>query len=288
MRGSLKIMNEILLWGVRLPMCALPQTDIQYLDMIAKMDRPPVEWVWQEMDKVWDALSLNNKMALNGQAIGEFYAHPVWVVNGVFSATDPDSVQHRNSIASFVSQRGGMRVADYGGGFGELAMKLRAAAPQAQIDIVEPYPSKLGMMRVEGIAGIQFVKNFDGQYDCVIAQDVLEHVERPLALAEQMVRSTKHGGFLIFANCFFPVIKSHLPSTFYLRHTFAWVVSAMGVKYVGPVPGATHAQVFQRTGNVNKNLVSLYSVMAKLFGSFLNVVRPVLGSIKRRILARGI
>ena len=248
------------------------------------MERPPVEWVWQEMDRVWDALSLDNTLKLDGQAIGVFYAHPVWVVNGVFSATDPDSVQHRDSIASYVSQMGVMRIADYGGGFGELAMKLSTVAPQGQIDIVEPYPSKLGLMRVEGIAGIRFVKDFDGQYDCVIAQDVLEHVEQPLALAAQMVQATKPGGYLIFANCFFPVIKSHLPATFYLRHTFAWVVRAMGLKYVGHVPGVNHALIFQRTGSSNKILVGLIAGIAKLAGPLLNVVRPVFGSIRRKIL----
>jgi len=276
-------MKEIMLWGERLPVEALPQADIEYLIDIAKMERPTVAWMWQEMDRVWDALALDNASALGGQAISDFYSHPVWVVNGVFSATDPDSVRHRDSIASYVGRLGVRRVADYGGGFGELAKKLSAVVPQAQIDIVEPYPSKLGMLRVQGIAGIKFVKGFDGQYDCVIAQDVLEHVEQPLALTEQMVQATRLGGHLIFANCFFPVIKCHLPTTFYLRHTFAWVVKGMGLKCVGRVDGADHALVFEKVGTPDKAKTAFLNAMAKVAGPLLNTMGPVLGAIRRRI-----
>jgi len=278
-----KNMKEIMLWGERLPVEALPLADIEYLVNIAKMERPAVEWIWQEMDRVWDALALDNASALSGQAIGDFYSHPVWVVNGVFSATDPDSVRHRDSIASCVGRLGVRRVADYGGGFGELAKKLSAVMPQAQIEIVEPYPSKLGMLRVEGMAGIKFVKSFDGQYDCVIAQDVLEHVEQPLALTEQMVQATRLGGHLIFANCFFPAIKCHLPTTFYLRHTFAWVVKGMGLKCVGRVVGADHALVFEKVGTSDKAKTAFLNTVAKVAGPLLNTMGPVLGAIRRRI-----
>ena len=278
-----KNMKEIMLWGERLPVEALPQADIEYLIDIAKMERPTVAWMWQEMDRVWDALVLDNASALSGQAIGDFYSHPVWVVNGVFSATDPDSVRHRDSIASYVGRLGVRRVADYGGGFGELAKKLSAVMPQAQIEIVEPYPSKLGMLRVQGIASIKFVKSFDGQYDCVIAQDVLEHVEQPLALTEQMVQATRLGGHLICANCFYPVIKCHLPSTFYLRHTFTWVVRGMGLKCVGRVDGVDHALVFKRVGSPDRNVTALLSAIAKVVGPLLNTTIPVLGAIRRRM-----
>jgi len=273
-------LNKIVeLWGVSLPTVVLQQADINYLVNVASIERPPVEWMWQEMDRVWDALCLDNRAALQGQAIGDFYSHPVWVVNGVFSAVDPVSVQHRDLIAEFVSRIGVKHAVEYGGGFGELALRMHAAAPKIQIDIVEPYPSKLGMLRVEGKAGIQFVNEFDGQYDCVIAQDVLEHVERPLELTEQMVRATKPGGHLIFANCFYPVIKCHLPSTFYLRHTFTWVVRGMGLKFEGRAEGVNHALIFKRVGNIDKNILMLLSSIAKLIGPLLNSMIPLLGII---------
>lgn len=279
-------MTEIMLWGVRLPVEVLQQADIEYLNSIPKMERPSIEWMWQEMDRVWGVLGLDNSVALQGQSIGDFYAHPVWVVNGVFTATDPASAQHRDSIASFVRWLDVKRIADYGGGFGELARRLRAVSPETQVDIVEPYPSKIGMQRLDGEPGLRFVKGFDNQYDCVIAQDVLEHVEQPLDLVERMVQATKPGGYLIVANCFYPVIKCHLPSTFYLRHTFSWVVRGMGLKFVGRVEGASHVLVFQRKGAVDKNSVKRLVVIAKFVGPVLNATRSLLGAIERKVMGK--
>lgn len=276
-------MKELLLWGVRLPVESLAQADIDYLEDVARVERPPVEWVWQEMDRVWDALALDNSKPLSGQAIGAFYSHPVWVVNGVFSATDPDSVMHRDMIAAYVARLGARRVADYGGGFGELAKKLITAIPQGKIDIVEPYPSKLGMRRLQGVVGVSFVQELNGQYDCIIAQDVLEHVEQPLVLTRQMVQATRMGGYLIFANCFYPVIKCHLPSTFYLRHTFAWVVRAMGLKFVGRVDGVSHALVFKRVGDPSGAMTASLNAVAKVAGPLLNATLPALSALRRKL-----
>ena len=278
-------MADILIWGYSVPRAWLSQAEADYLVALPQ-DSPKPEWFWNEIDRVWDNLKLDNKKSLRGQPIGDFYSHPVWVANGVFSSVDPVSAQHREFIAVYVSRIEVKRVADYGGGFGELALRLRAVAPDIRIDIVEPYPSKLGMLRVDDNAGIQFVKEFDGLYDCVIAQDVLEHVEQPLELAEKMVQATKPGGYLIFANCFSPVIKCHLPSAFYLRHTFTWVVRGMGLKFVGRVGGANHALVFQRVGGVDKNRVKRLAAIAKFVGPFLNTSYSLLGAIKRKVTSK--
>ncbi len=209
--------QAIKIWGQSVPINLMNDLDREYISQFNLDEPPPIERIWLEMDRVWDALCLDNRVALKGQAIGDFYSHPVWMINGVFSAVDPVSVQHRDAIAAFVSRVGVRRAADYGGGFGELALRLHAAAPEIHIDIVEPYPSKFGMLRVAGNAKIKFISKFDGKYDCILVQDVLEHVEQPLELTKEMVQATKLGGYLIFANCFYPVIKCHLPSTFYLR-----------------------------------------------------------------------
>ena len=275
-----------MLWGVPLPFEILSPSDIDYLKVIARMERPTVDWIWQEMDRIWDALGLDNQVALQRQAISDFYSHPIWVVNGVFTATDPVSVQHRDSIALFVSRLGIDRIADYGGGFGELAQRVSAVDSKVKIDIVEPYPSKLGMQRIKHDTNIRFIKEFDNQYDCVIAQDVLEHVEHPLELVAQLVKATKLGGYLIFANCFYPVIKCHLPSTFYLRNTFRWVMREMGLKFVGQVEGASHALVFQRVGDVNKIKFKYLKSIAKSVGPFFNLASNQLGSIKRRLVSK--
>jgi len=271
------VTTDIRLWGISLPFNILSLGDIAYLEGVSRMERPSVEWIWQEMDRIWDALGLDNRVALQGQAIGDFYSHPIWVVNGVFTATDPVSIQHRDAIALFVSQLGVERIADYGGGFGELAQKLSAVDSKIHIDIVEPYPSTLGIQRIKQGTHIRFIKDFENQYDCVIAQDVLEHIERPLELVEQLVAATKLGGYLIFANCFYPVIKCHLPSTFYLRHTFKWVMRGAGLEFIGQVAGVNHAMIFRRVGNVNKTSFKFLESIAKFVGPSVNMARYQLG-----------
>lgn len=275
--------QNIKIWGQSVPVNLLNEFDREYIGRFIHEDIPAVDRIWREMDLVWDELHLDNRAALQNQAIGDFYSHPIWVVNGVFSASDPVSVQHRDAIAAFVRRLGVERVADYGGGFGELALRLHSVAPELLIDIVEPYPSRLGRSRVEGIAGIRFVDKFEGQYDCIIAQDVLEHVEHPLALTRQMIQSTRSGGHLIFANCFYPVIKCHLPSTFYLRHTFTWVAAAMGLEFQGRVDGASHALVFKKVGSVDGLRPVVFGLIARLVGPLLNATVAVYLAIGGRI-----
>jgi len=260
----------IVIWGLFLPSDFLLLEQINYLQKINNASCPSVSWVWSEMDRVWDEVGLDNTKKLHNQAVANFYSHPIWIANGVFSATDPISIQHRNAIALQVSRFGAQRVADYGGGFGQLALVLHETQPTVQIDIIEPYPSQLGIKRVEHLSKIRFIQQFEGQYECVLAQDVLEHVEQPIELLTQMVQSTKKGGHLIFANCFYPVIKCHLPSTFYLRHTFTWLAFGMGLKFIGTVDGANHAQVFKRVRDISECRVILIVGIAKVLGFFIN------------------
>src|SRR5262249_24065857 len=99
--------------------------------------------LWAEMDGVWDSLGLDNRKPFNDQSVSEFCAHPVWVVNGLFSAADPESLRHRIAIAQYAVGKLKVRfVADYGGGAGELARQISIVSDNAtQVDIIEPYPS---------------------------------------------------------------------------------------------------------------------------------------------------
>lgn len=274
---------KLVLWGIEIPEDTLEKYDIEYLKNISSMSRPSVEWIWREMDRVWDELKLDNKKPLQEQCICEYYTHPIWLVNGVFSSADPDSVRHRDSIAIFISEFNLKTIADYGGGFGELARKIRNFSENTKVDIIEPYSSKLGIDRVSDVSGVRFLKEFDAEYDCIVAQDVLEHVEEPLHLAKEMVNAAKQGGYLILANCFYPVIKCHLPGTFYMRHTFPFIVKGMGLKFVCRIKGAEHALVFQKVGEINQVQIYWRNVLAKLLGPFVNVGRQALNLIYRML-----
>ena len=224
------------------------------------------------MDKVWDSLALDNQADLAADQISAFYSHPIWIVNGIFSAVDPDSIAHRKSIAEYVDRLGANQIMDYGGGFGELALKLCAVRPELVVDIIEPYPSDIARTRMETQRRIRYISKIAEAYDCSIAQDVLEHLEDPVQLLKKLTSATRMGGYLIFANCFYPVIKCHLPASFYLRHTLKWVVKSLGLAYRGRVPGADHALVFQRIGPPNDTMLTYRCLTAKAVGPLLNAI----------------
>ena len=91
------------------------------------------------MDRIWDYYKINNKKPLSDQAIAEFYSHPVWLMNGIFTSLDPISEKHRDVIARFIGDNDFKLIADYAGGFGELAIKIANKSPDSTIKIIEPF-----------------------------------------------------------------------------------------------------------------------------------------------------
>jgi 2-polyprenyl-3-methyl-5-hydroxy-6-metoxy-1,4-benzoquinol methylase len=277
-------MTDISIWGYSVPKAWLSQGEAEYLTGLPQA-LPTVEWVWGEMDRVWRQFGLNNSRPFATQPIGEFYSHPVWLMNGVFTALDPDSALHRDAIARHLCQVGARSVADYGGGFGELARAITRAIPDAVVSIIEPYPSRVGIERLKDEPRIQFVSDMSSRdYDAIVVQDVLEHVEDPIRLASEIAGAVREGGAVIFANCFYPVIQCHLPSTFHLRHTFPMVMEALGLRYVGRVDGASYAQYFIRTGRLDLAHARRAERISRLFGPALNQTRVAMSRLKHLIV----
>ena len=279
------MIDKISIWGYSLPRTWLVQAEVDYLTGLPQA-LPTVEWVWAEMDRVWHHYNLDNRHALTGQPIGEFYSHPVWLMNGIFTALDPVSASHRTAIARHLSKMGAKTVADYGGGFGELARVICRVAPETDVSIIEPYPSHVGQEQLNSEPRIRFVSDLaTGGYDAIVAQDVLEHVEDPIRLASVIAGAVREGGQVIFANCFYPVIQCHLPSTFHLRHTFPWVMKALGLHYLGRVDGAAHAQAFERRiGQLHFAKARRAEAISRLIGPLFNQGRSLLSRSKGLML----
>ncbi len=231
--GQSKIIN---VWGVELVDSALSTYERDYLAALPG-ELPTVEWVQDQLDREWHLLNLDNRRRLDVQPIGDFYSHPVWLMAGIFTVSDPASRAHRVALASYVSSLGPRSVADFGGGFGELARLVATSSPDTQVSIVEPFAHDAAKRRLSQLENVSYESEISGPYDVLIAQDVLEHVERPVDLAAEIASAARFGGTLIFANAFYPVEACHLPSTFYLRHTFTFVMRALGLSYQGPVAG---------------------------------------------------
>lgn len=277
-------MTDISIWGYSIPKAWITQREADYLKGLPQA-LPTVEWVWAEMDRIWHEIGLDNSRPLTGQPIGEFYRHPVWLMNGIFTALDPVSNGHREAIARYLAKTGAKVVADYGGGFGELARAVTGVAPGMEVSIIEPYPSRVGLERVQNEARIQFVSDLSGgHYDAIVAQDVLEHVEDPIGLASEIAGAVREGGIVLFANCFYPCIECHLPATFHLRHTFPTVMKALGLSYLGTVVGATHAQAFERAGRRDLARARHAERISRILGPLLNTARETMSRTKRLVV----
>lgn len=261
---------ELNLWGFDIPVRLLSAEQAIYLESLPKV-RPPVSWVWHEMDRVWSQIESDFIDGEGREAVlGRYYSHPVWILNGVFTATDPESVGHRRAIADFAATCTPDVIIDYGGGFGELARAMSSRLPNSTIHIVEPYPSSIGRAAVEAVENIRYSPALDRACDLLIAQDVLEHVEDPIDLAVRMATVTRAGGHLVFANCFWPVIRCHLPETYYLRYTFRFVMRGLGLEFVGIVPGAPHAEIYRRPEILRPGRCQFRNRVSKVVGGAIS------------------
>jgi 2-polyprenyl-6-hydroxyphenyl methylase/3-demethylubiquinone-9 3-methyltransferase len=267
------------LWGFHISSNLIDTNTRTYLLSLPKA-RPTVQWVWREMDRVWNEALLQPEVQCNIHALFRYYySHPVWILNGIFTSIDPLSVNHRTAIATYVESLSPKHVVDYGGGFGALAKILSEKLPESHIEIFEPFASALGQAAIRSYSNIIFIDKFGEPCDVMIAQDVLEHVEDPVELAIEMVQAVKPGGYLIFANCFWPVIKCHLPQTFYLRHYFRYIMRGLRLEFIGTVNGAKHAEIYLRPAELNLDACRKRVRSAKFAGSPLSAVEDFLRSV---------
>ncbi|OBQ19590.1 MAG: hypothetical protein AN488_14630 [Anabaena sp. WA113] len=210
--------------------------------------------IWQLMDKVWDDIGCNNN-DLAQEKITAFYKHPIWLLNGFFIEQHELSLQHRHAISDWIVQNlnnGNGSVLDFGGGFGTLARIVANKSNLLKIDIYEPYPNNFAVSQCRDYPLISFVADLSNKYDCLVSTDVLEHVSDPLELFGQMIKSVNLNGYLIIANCFYPVIKCHLPSTFHFRYSFDQFAEVMGLKIIGFCEGS-HATIYQKISTQPQN-----------------------------------
>lgn len=224
---------------------ALSSDELAYLSQFQGRDLHLAE-IWELMDRAWESTDAGYAET-DKEALSKFYASPVWLLNGIFTEYDTESKHHRDDMANWLAERAFDLIFDYGGGYGSLARKIAARCPDTQVHVVEPFPRKLALALSEDFPNLRFVPTMSGNADCIIAQDVLEHISDPLDVFWQLLDHVKVGGYVITANCFYPVIKCHLPQTFHFRYTFRHIVPSLGCRYAGTIPGVRHAQIFQKS-----------------------------------------
>ena len=234
-----------------IPGDVLSEKELQYLQQYRE-ENLDVKKIWHLMDLEWDRCGAgygNDR----SEAINKFYDSPVWLLNGIFTECDPESAQHRELIADWVATQKPNLVVDFGGGYGALARKIAQRCPNTKVVIVEPHPTALAKKLAKAYENLGFATSLPENVDLIIAQDVLEHVPDPLAVYNKLLQSTRENGLLVTANCFYPVIKCHLPSTFHFRYSFHLIAPLLGCKYIGNVPSVNHAQVFEKIKSKKTN-----------------------------------
>ena len=140
---------------------------------------PQLEEVWSIMDQIWDDMGLNNKN-YDEERFSAYYAHPVWLLNGLWIEADTVSMQHRKGMAQYV-EGDSPKVLDYGGGFGTLAKQIALYCQGADIEIYEPHASSFAHDNIKGFDNIKFVDKLNNKkYDYIFTTDVIEHIDDPI------------------------------------------------------------------------------------------------------------
>jgi len=248
-----------------------------------KIFESDLECMWYLLDLVWNEYGCDNKN-LDWAKINKFYSHPVWVLNTLFIEQDNISMMHRHRISEWILRNNIRTVIDYGGGGATLAILIAKENTNINIDIYEPYPSEFALKRVKEFKNVKFVNLITRKYDCLVSIDVLEHVVDPLSVFKEMIDSVKINGYLIVANCFYPVIKCHLPQTFHFRYTFNIFAKMMGLKIIGKLEGS-HAVIFkkEKEANVDWKKIRIYEKISKTLFPFIEFAAPILKPMKRLI-----
>lgn len=196
------------------------------------------------IDAAWDDILKKHHGQLNDLFLSEFYSHPVWSLNSIFSESDPQSLQHRHALAHTIQELGLSSVADIGGGSGTFLRLLKAKNSTIQCILCEPYlqPGIIGALQAKGI---DWAPHPPESTEGLTLIDVLEHLPDPLGFMKEIISNAKDGTYFFFGNCFYPVIKCHLPETFFLRRTFCLAAKCMGLRMVGRVANAEYIEIYR-------------------------------------------
>lgn len=209
-------------------------------------EEPSLETIWALIDLAWEETSCRQN-DFDPEKIKKFYGHPVWLLNGLFIEQHSDSLLHREKFAEEVVGSEPSAICDYGGGFGGLARMIANLSPRIGVDLFDPHPHPVSLELSLSFKNLRHVDKPQGPYDVMIATDVFEHVPDPLGEVEKSSRFLRVGGRYLIANCFYPVIKCHLPSTFHFRESFNTILAEMNLKPIGSV---VYGTVFEKTGDV--------------------------------------
>ena len=243
-----------------------------YLNKIFKRFNgfPNLEQIWRLIDEVWTELGCD-QYKMDDKKIILFYQHPVWILNGFFIEQHSESIYNIKEISNYIQKQNPQRILDFGGGFGNLARLLGKSLPGSQIEIFDPYPSKIAIFLVSSLKNVKFVKEFSGLYDFMIATDVFEHLDDPINSARNSIKYLRYEGQYLIANCFEPVMLCHLPKLFHFNYSWNFVMQELGFKLGKKV---AHGRVFHKVKDFDE-------IKARKIAKFSSTIYPIINKIPR-------
>jgi hypothetical protein len=126
-----------------------------------------------------------------------------------------------------------------------LARMIGDRCPGTEVHVVEPHPHAVALSLAGSTSNVRYVPELSGTYDVLIATDVFEHVPDPLAMIVNTAEHLRLGGTYLIANCFWPVIRCHLPSTFHFRWSWDAAMAALNLQ---PAEIVSYGRAYKRTG----------------------------------------
>jgi len=233
------------------------------------------------LDDAW--IEANCDKDLSDANLSKFYSHPAWILNGIFSDIDLESVSNRNLISELVLKLKPTKVADFGGGFGAFARILAKKNSHLNIHVIEPHPNNLALKLSEQYDNLKYCHDFEGSYDCIIAMDVFEHLKTPLIEVERVSKFIRDGGYFLIANNFSPVIKCHLPGNFHYKYSWEKLMSLMNLRRVSNIGGEIpYGQLYKKVGNVDAKNTKVLNDISRFLYHFLEILPS---RIKRHIVS---
>lgn len=239
---------------------------------------PELEQVWAVMDEPWRELGCDPEVM--DERIGAYYSHPVWLLNGLFIEQHRQSTENREHSRDWVIKQKPKRVAEFGGGFGGLARMIGEALPSVEVEVIEPHPHLVAIARAEKIRNVRYRPELSGEYDVIIATDVFEHVPDPLQLVADNARYLCMGGQFLIANCFYPVIRCHLPQLFHFRHCWDYAMKTMGLILAEQV---AYGRAFHRSAGLHLDSAREVEKHSRALWHVTHYLPSVMSRIERRI-----
>lgn len=132
------------------------------------------------------------------------YRHPVWQ-----RWLHSPATAHADFVAAARHARPGDAVLDVGGHAGTFASLL---PPGASAIVIDPHADEYGLAGVLRQTAAEHAAQHGARYDMVCGFQVIEHVERPVDLARDMLACLKPGGLLVLAAPAWPSLFSRIPN----------------------------------------------------------------------------